>query len=57
MSGDDGVLDQARIDERLAGDLPRWSREGDAIARRYRTGGWKATMLVVATIGHLAEAA
>jgi 4a-hydroxytetrahydrobiopterin dehydratase len=57
MGDGDGVLDQAQIDRRLASDLPRWSREGDAIVRRYRTAGWKATLMVVTTVGHLAEAA
>jgi 4a-hydroxytetrahydrobiopterin dehydratase len=51
------VLDPAEVDARLAGALPRWSRAGDGIRRTYRTHGWKATLMVVTTIGHLAEAA
>ena len=57
MAGGDGVLDDAGIDERLARDLPRWTRDGGVIARRYRTAGWKGTLMVVVTVGHLAEAA
>lgn len=57
MAAGDEVLEHGVVDRRLAGELPRWSRDGDAITRRYRTGGWKATLMVVATVGHLAEAA
>ena len=51
------VLEPAEVDARLAGELPRWSRTGDGIQRTYRTHGWKGTLMVVTTIGHLAEAA
>lgn len=47
--------DEARI--KLAVELPYWCVEDGWIRRRYRTGGWKATLMVVNTIGHLAEAA
>ncbi len=55
--GGDGVLDEATVRERLARDLPRWERDGDAIVRRYRTAGWKASAMVVGAVAHLAEAA
>jgi 4a-hydroxytetrahydrobiopterin dehydratase len=45
------------ITEFLARHLPGWTLDGGTIARTYRTGGWKATLMVVNTIGHLAEAA
>ena len=51
------LLEGAAVDARLAADLPRWSREGDTIRRTYATHGWKGTLMVVTTIGHLAEAA
>jgi 4a-hydroxytetrahydrobiopterin dehydratase len=57
VAAGDEVLEHGVVDRRLAAELPRWSRDGEAIARRYRTGGWKATLMVVTTIGHLAEAA
>ena len=45
------------IDLRLKQDLPHWYYEKGWIRRRYRTSGWKSTLMVVNTIGHLAEAA
>ena len=42
---------------RLADELPGWTLEGGWIRRKYKTTGWKATMMVVTTIGHIAEAA
>jgi 4a-hydroxytetrahydrobiopterin dehydratase len=47
---DDVVL--ARLEE-----LPHWRLEGGWIRRTYKTGGWKGTLMVINTIGHLAEAA
>lgn len=37
--------------------LPYWYLENGWIRRQYKTSGWKATMMVVNTVGHLAEAA
>lgn len=51
------VLSDAQVAERLAHDLPHWTFEGGWIRRRFRTSGWKATLMVVNTVGHLAEAA
>lgn len=45
------------IEQRLTDALPHWYHENGQICRRYRTHGWKATLMVVNTIGHLAEAA
>ena len=45
------------IEARLAADLPRWTYEDGHIRRKYKTSGWKATLMVVNTVGHLAEAA
>ncbi len=47
----------AEAAERVAAELPHWSIANGHIVRRYRTSGWKATLMVVNTIGHLAEAA
>lgn len=44
---------QARLDEQL----PKWTFEDGFIRRKYKTSGWKATLMVVNTVGHLAEAA
>ena len=43
--------------ERLREELPLWYLENGWIRRRYKTSGWKATLMVVNTVGHLAEAA
>src|SRR5690606_20510181 len=43
--------------ERLGRDLPQWSYVNGFIQRRYETHGWKGTLMVINTIGHLAEAA
>ncbi|MBC7945592.1 MAG: 4a-hydroxytetrahydrobiopterin dehydratase [Burkholderiales bacterium] len=51
------VYSEEAIRERLARDLPHWYFEDGWIRRKYRTSGWKATLMVVNTVGHLAEAA
>ncbi|PCJ31216.1 MAG: 4a-hydroxytetrahydrobiopterin dehydratase [Gammaproteobacteria bacterium] len=42
---------------RLADELPHWYLENGWIRRKYKTSGWKSTMMVVTTVGHLSEAA
>ncbi len=54
---DERVYTEAEIKERLAKELPQWYYEDGWIRRKYRTEGWKGTLMVVNTIGHLAEAA
>lgn len=49
-------LTEAEISEQLQ-HLPHWVYENGWLRRKYKTSGWKATMMVVNTIGHLAEAA
>jgi 4a-hydroxytetrahydrobiopterin dehydratase len=51
------VLTEQEIEEKLATELPHWYFENGWIRRKYRTSGWKATLMVVNTVGHLAEAA
>ncbi len=51
------VLSDAEIHDKLARELPHWYLESGTIRRRYRTTGWKGTLMVVNTVGHLAEAA
>ena len=41
----------------LKEELPHWYLEDGWIRRKYKTSGWKATLMVVNTVGHLAEAA
>ena len=45
------------IKARLAKELPHWWFEGGWIRRKYRTNSWKGTLMVINTVGHLAEAA
>ena len=47
---------EAEITERLKA-LPHWYYENGTIRRKYRTEGWKGTLMVVNAVGHLAEAA
>jgi 4a-hydroxytetrahydrobiopterin dehydratase len=53
----DRVYTEEEIAQRLAEELPHWYYENGWIRRKYRTSGWKGTLLAVNTIGHLAEAA
>jgi 4a-hydroxytetrahydrobiopterin dehydratase len=48
---------EAEIKTRLEQELPRWVYEGGWIRRTYRTTSWKGTLMVINTVGHLAEAA
>ncbi len=45
------------IEARLRQELPRWYYEEGWIRRKYKTAGWKGTLMVVNAVGHLAEAA
>ena len=48
---------EQEVEDKLKADLPNWFFENGWIRRKYKTSGWKATLMVVNTIGHLAEAA
>ncbi|MGH8509649.1 MAG: 4a-hydroxytetrahydrobiopterin dehydratase [Gammaproteobacteria bacterium] len=45
------------VEARLKEELPHWYLEEGWIRRKYKTAGWKSTLMVVNTVGHLAEAA
>lgn len=51
------TIDPAEVNRRLAAELPAWTYQDGWIRRKYRTHGWKGTLMVVNTVGHLAEAA
>lgn len=53
----DAAYAEDEIEARLKDELPNWYYEGGWIRRKYKTSGWKATLMVVNTVGHLAEAA
>jgi 4a-hydroxytetrahydrobiopterin dehydratase len=57
MTGVERPIAPAAVRERLARELPHWTLEDGALRRRLRTSGWKATLMVVNVVGHLAEAA
>jgi 4a-hydroxytetrahydrobiopterin dehydratase len=48
---------ESEVEERLKAELPYWYFENGWIRRKYKTSGWKGTLMVVNTVGHLAEAA
>ena len=56
MANEGTYCDDA-VNEILRRDLPRWRLEDGAIRRTFKTHGWKASLMVVNAIGHLAEAA
>jgi len=45
------------VEQRLKEELPHWYLEKGWIRRKYKTSGWKGTLMVVNTVGHLAEVA
>ena len=57
MATQEKVYSEAEITDRLATELPHWYLEQGWIRRKYKTSGWKGTLMVVNTVGHLAEAA
>ena len=48
---------ESEVKVRLQDELPSWYLEQGWIRRKYKTSGWKGTLMVVNTVGHLAEAA
>ncbi len=51
------LLSEAEVRTALTRNLPRWTFTDGTIRRIYRAHGWKSTLMLVTTIGHLAEAA
>lgn len=51
------VYSDSEVTEKLEKELPHWFLENGWIRRKVKTSGWKATLMVVNTVGHLAEAA
>src|ERR1700740_2105496 len=51
------TYNEEEIKARLAQELPHWWFENGWIRRKYKTHGWKGTLMVINTVGHLAEAA
>ena len=57
MANNEKVFNEEEINEQLSGVLIHWYYERGWIRRKYKTSGWKSTLMVVNTIGHIAEAA
>lgn len=55
--GTDRVYSDAEVEQKLAAELPKWELREGWIRRTYKTSGWKSTLMVVNTVGHLAEVA
>jgi 4a-hydroxytetrahydrobiopterin dehydratase len=55
--GADEIYSDDEITARLIDELPFWYLEDGWIRRKFKTSGWKATLMVVNAVGHLAEAA
>jgi 4a-hydroxytetrahydrobiopterin dehydratase len=51
------VYSEAEVEAKLKAELPHWYFEDGWMRRKYKTGSWKGTLMVVNTVGHLAEAA
>lgn len=50
------AMEPAEVEAWLAANLPKWRLEDGWIRRTYKTNSWKGTLMVVNTVGHLAEA-
>jgi 4a-hydroxytetrahydrobiopterin dehydratase len=50
-------MPEAEVNAWLQKNLPKWHLENGWIRRTYKTSGWKGTLMVINTVGHLAEAA
>ena len=53
----DATYTEEEINARLKDELPKWYYEDGWIRRKYKTSGWKGTLMVITTVGHLAEVA
>lgn len=51
------ALSAAEVEAWLAANLPTWKLSDGWIRRTYKTASWKGTLMLINTVGHLAEAA
>ena len=56
MANKEPTYTEAQIAEKLA-TMPGWYYENGWIRRVYKTDGWQATLMLVNTVGYIAEAA
>lgn len=57
MTPREAAMSDDEVKAWLAANLPEWRLEGGWVRRTYKTAGWKGTLMVINTVGHLAEAA
>ncbi|MAI77002.1 MAG: 4a-hydroxytetrahydrobiopterin dehydratase [Pelagibacteraceae bacterium TMED65] len=57
MSEEIKVFNESEINKILEKKLKGWEYDGKWIRKTYKTHSWKSTLMVVNSIGHLAEAA
>lgn len=57
MTENEHTYTEDEVERRLHAELPRWHYSGGWIRRKYKTGGWKGTTMVVGAVAHIAEAA
>tara|TARA_B100000131_G_C17865637_1_gene511993 strand:+ start:60 stop:437 length:378 start_codon:yes stop_codon:yes gene_type:complete len=51
------VFNESEINDYIKKNLKGWTYDGKWIRKTYKTYSWKSTLMVVNSIGHLAEAA
>ncbi len=57
MAERETALPETEVTAWLAANLPSWKLEDGWVRRTYKTASWKSTLMVINTVGHLAEAA
>jgi 4a-hydroxytetrahydrobiopterin dehydratase len=57
LNATDKTYTEDEMKAKFTGPLQHWYYEDGWIRRKYKTGSWKGTLMVVNTVGHLAEAA
>jgi hypothetical protein len=56
MATSERTYSDEEVEKRLKKELPHWHLENGWIRRKYKTNSWKGTLMVINTVGHLAEA-
>lgn len=57
MSEREKAIAETEVTAWLSDNLPKWKLEDGWVRRTYKTTSWKSTLMVINTVGHLAEAA
>ncbi len=57
MSESEKPLAETEVTAWLTDNLHQWKLEDGWVRRTYKTTSWKSTLMVINTVGHLAEAA